>query len=133
MSDKQKFKDLAGRLIAMEIELNLMEQDLLSYNEDIAYMSKLVDTLIDNITLLKKPEIITVASEYKKSIVELDFVRKKLEKMTSLRNKIANRLDKLQREYELIAKEYENEYRNREKEKVVLLFRKKESSGDGQD
>jgi hypothetical protein len=133
MSDKQKFKDLAGRLIAMEIELNIMEQDLLSYNEDIAYMSKLIDTLIDNITLLKKPEIITVASEYRKSIIELDFVRQKLEKITSVRNKIANRLDKLQREYELIAKEYENEYKNREKEKVVLLFRKKESGGNGQD
>ena len=131
MSDKSKTKDLAGRIIATEIDLNIMEMDLLGYNEDLAYMSKLINTLTDNIRLLKRPEVVVVASEYRRSMMELDFVRSRQERTVTLRNNVAVRIERLQKEYELFMKEYDDDYRNREKEKVILLFRKKKSDSDG--
>lgn len=64
-------KDLEGRLRAVKAGASLAEREL-------ATMLQLELELLENIAILKTKEVITLAHEYKKAIIDLDKVRKRL-------------------------------------------------------
>jgi len=75
---KKRLNDLRGIIIGLRMEMSLLETDLSRIEVDLFYLDKMQRDLIYNLNLLKSNEVISVISEYKKSLEALREVRKKI-------------------------------------------------------
>jgi hypothetical protein len=114
---------LSSKVLAIEMELNLAEQDLDSLSADSAYLEKLANTLTHNIDFLKKEAKIVSAIEYKRACVELAHVGTKIRSLSNqicqVEKSIERKMLALDYYYKLFDMEYELESNK------VLLFRGK--------
>lgn len=75
----------AGAILALEMEINIIEEDLECLNLDIEYLKNLQKQYIQSIGYLKKEKVITSIYEYKKILYEFSAVEQKI---ASLKNTI---------------------------------------------
>lgn len=115
---------LNSKVLAIEMELNLAEQDFDSLSADLAYLEKLGNTLTHNIDFLKREAKIVVATEYRRARVELAHVGTKIRSLSNqilqVEKSIERKMLALDYYYKLFDMEYELESNK------VLLFRGKD-------
>jgi len=117
----KKFKDT---LIAIEMDINVIEMDLNSISKDMVTLTSIKEELEYNIDFLKKEGVIAVASEYKKSLVQLDKVNKKIFKFKTLKNILTGNLSDKEKSHKYYFKEYEKAHRLVENERVIISMDK---------
>jgi len=75
--DLQQVKRLRDHMIGLRMELDLIVNDLSVKTTDLEFLETLEGDLVYNINVLRQEKIIAIASQYKKSLLELESVRKK--------------------------------------------------------
>lgn len=121
----KKLAEIKGSILGIQMALKLLEDDLDAIIEQLNVLSKMEEDLEYNVKFLKKPEVISVITEHKKSITELKKVRSEIDKYKSLKNKIESDITKKFENYDYYIKEFENMYQDIEAEPVVLDFKGK--------
>jgi len=122
----KKIYKLRGEVLGLEMALKLLEDDIDAVVESLMILRRLEADLEYNIDFLKKPEIISMVVEYKKSIDELKIVKKEISQYISLQNKLDAKMEKKLKSYEYYINELEIAYKELEKEPVILIFKRKE-------
>ena len=117
-------RELQGMVLGIEMNLKLLEDDLDAVSRNIIYLNKIEGDLVYNINLHRSNEVISVVTEYRKSINELGMVRKKITEHKWKKQTIENRLKKKMESYDYYLKELEAEYDRVNSEPVILLFRR---------
>jgi len=117
-------RELQGMVLGIEMNLKLLEDDLDAVSRNIIYLNKIEGDLVYNINLHRSNEVISVVTEYRKSINELGMVRKKIAEHKWKKQTIENRLKKKMESYDYYLKELEAEYDRVNSEPVILLFRR---------
>jgi len=120
-----RIKELRDKILYIEMEIEVTQCDLISVIDDLIYLSALKNDLEYNIQLHKRKNIISVASEYKKSILQLDRVNEKILSLNSLKSKLNYKLDKRLESREYYNEEFDKVYKQIEEEPVILMFKKK--------
>ena len=120
----ESLKQLQGAVLGIEMELKLLSDDLETVERNIIYLNKIEGDLLYNIKLHKSNHIVSVVSEYRKSINQLATVRKKLAEHKSKKFSLEAALEKKIKNYEYYNKELEVEFERVNSESVILLFRK---------
>lgn len=90
---KQKLNNLKGTILGLRMETNLLEQDLNRIEVDLFYLDKMHRDLVYNINLLRRDDIVSVLSEYNKSLSALDEVCRQINKFKKLRQNLQKTLD----------------------------------------
>lgn len=126
---KKKLKNISkirGNVLGIEMALSILEDDLSFVEEKLSFLTKVEEDLIYNIDFLRKPEIISVMSEYHKSITELKVIRKEIIKNRNLKIKIQKDIEKNMKSYDYYMDKLEQAYKDMEEDKVILLFKRKD-------
>ena len=95
-------------------------------DKDLSMLLRVESDLIYNINLHKKEKIVTVISEYHKSIEKLKEVRNLILIKRGIKSKLENNMESQLKSYEYYLDEYEKEYEKLNTGNVILLFRKVE-------
>lgn len=66
MKEIKEVKELRGKILGMEMELNILARDLDRLKEELAYNIKTQEDLCENINFLRNSNVIVSLSEYKK-------------------------------------------------------------------
>lgn len=117
-------RELQSMVLGIEMNLKLLEDDLDVVSRNIIYLTKIESDLIYNINLHRSNEVISVVTEYKRSIDELGMVRQRIVEHKSKKAVIETRLRKKMESYDYYIKELEAEYNRINSEPVILLFRR---------
>jgi len=120
---KKKLNDLRGMMVGLKMETSLLEQDLSKIEVDLFYLDKIQRDLIYNINLLKRDDIISVMSEYQKSVLALKEVRRQILKFRFLRQDLQKSINHKIKQCEYYLNQFEEECRYSNK---VLKFKKRE-------
>ena len=91
--ESSKINDLKGRIVSLEMELSILEQDIASVETDLCYLDVMQKDLNYNLDLLKKGEIVSVITAYKLSKDQLENVRLKTIELKNLKIKINNKIN----------------------------------------
>lgn len=120
----QRIKELQGVVLAIEMDLKLLDDDLDTVTKHITYLKRLENDLIYNINLHRSDQVISVVTEYKKSLNELDLVRQEMSKQKSKIAVIKNRIDRKMKAYDYYMQQFDQEFNRLNSEPVILLFRR---------
>jgi len=115
---------LNSKVLAIEMELNLAEQDFDSLSADLAYLEKLGNTLTHNIDFLKREAKIVVAIEYRRACVELAHVGTKMRSLSNQISQVEKSIEKKMVALDYYYKQFDMEYELESNK--VLLFRGKD-------
>lgn len=122
----KQLNKLKSELIGIEMSLDIVDQDFVEINNNLAYLHVVQSDLIYNLKFLRQDNIVAIMASYNQSIKELKEVQDRIIKYRYLRSQIIDKNDSLINNKKLIEqelKQMENEISN---DKVVLLFRKVE-------
>jgi secreted Zn-dependent insulinase-like peptidase len=117
--------ELNNIILGIEMNLSLLEQDLDVVESNLSYLSKIQKDLIYNINLHKTGKVISVMSEYKKSIYELKMVRDEMIKYNNFKKNIVIKMNDYIKSYDRYLDELENIHQSLNNESVILLFKGK--------
>lgn len=120
-----ELKQLKSGLLGLEMDLTLIERDLVIVANDIDFLKKMEKDLIFNVKLLRKKNVIAIASEYKKSVEELKEVQQDIEKYVNLKKQLAESYRKKHKEYKDNMKKFKQLEHDIKNKKVILLFSSK--------
>lgn len=120
--DLKKLKALHDRLIGLEMELDIREQDLQAIDKDLCYLHKLKETLIENLQILKKEKIVVMAKQYKQAVSELAHVMRLINEKTSLKAQIRKSLANIERQCFIYNQDYTQLHKQIQKQKIILFF-----------
>lgn len=123
----RKLKDLQSRLLGLELDLDLIEQDIENIDADINYLNLVEEETSYNIKILKKEKIIADLKTYRQSCQKLSHVRQKTEELIRKKNSLQIKLNKkinLKNHYD---KEWETLLKEMEEERVILIFKKRKN------
>ena len=120
----KNLREYQEMVLGIEMNLKLLEDDLDTISRGIVYLTRLENDLIYNINLHRSNEVISVVTEYKRSVDELGEVRKRIAEHKSKKNTIETRLKKKLESYDYYIRELEAEYDRVNSEPVILLFRR---------
>lgn len=120
----ERVRKLRGIMLGLEMNLNLLEQDLDVVNKELCHLVQIEDDLKYNINLHKSGKVISVVKEYKRSIDELEIIRKEIIKYRNHRDSLEKKLEKKLKSYDYYLNEFEKAYDDLNSEAVILLFRK---------
>lgn len=127
-------KELRGKLMGYEMELNILEADYIEITRELRQLSELESTLIYNINFLKNEAKIAVASEFNKSIKQLKEVRKRMSKYIGLKSQISSKMREVGKNYDYYRDQFDKAFDQLENEKVILVFdpskRKRKKDGN---
>lgn len=115
---------MQGVVLAIEMDLKLLDDDLDTVTKHITYLKRLENDLIYNINLHRSDQVISVVTEYKKSLNELDLVRQEMSKQKSKIAVIKNRIDRKMKAYDYYMQQFDQEFNRLNSEPVILLFRR---------
>jgi len=117
-----RIKKIRGQVLGLEMALKLIEDDLDVVLDRLIFLLKVEEDLVYNIDLHRSNKVITVVSEYKKSIQELGNIRKEIIKHKNLKSRLQKKLEKKLESYSYYIDELEAAYKDLEAEQVILLF-----------
>jgi len=117
-----RIKKIRGEVLGLEMALKLIEDDLDVVLDRLMFLLRVEADLVYNIDLHRSNKVITVVSEYKKSIDELGNIRKEIIKHKNLKSQLQKKLEKKLESYSYYIDELEAAYRDLESEQVILLF-----------
>ncbi len=120
--DLQKLKKIRDTIVGLEMQLNLIHGDMDVIMTDLIHMYAIEAELSENIVILKKDKIVTIASEYKKSVYELGMVQKKIAQWKNRELSLSRRMEVKERAYKSNVEQFESLKSILEKQKVILLF-----------
>ena len=123
--DLLKVKLLRDHMIGLRMELDLVINDLSVVNTDLEYLEKIEQDLVTNIIILKKEKVIAIASQYKKSLLELESVRKNISHYRNTKLQLDRKYEIKSKSYQRIFEDYEHRRKIMERSKVILLFDQK--------
>jgi hypothetical protein len=120
--DLAELKILQDRVIRLELELSIISKDIEVLEKDLYYLQIAKKTLSENLRVLKTEKAIAMASQYKKSIEELNYVSNKIVVCSNkLRQKI-KLYNKLMLQKETTLSKFEEVTKIIENRRVILLF-----------
>jgi hypothetical protein len=122
MSLKPIKESALGAILAIELELNMIEQDIEAIDHDLDFLTGYKENLIYNRIFLRKEKVVTSLFEYKKTIKELLQVETKLMELRNLSNKTHLKMDQKLKALE----HYQNLWEQEEiieSEKILLFIR----------
>jgi hypothetical protein len=123
----KKLKELQSRLLGIELDLDLIEQDIEAIDGDINYLNLVEEETIYNINILKQEGIVADLKSYKQSWQKLAHIRTKVEELKSKRGSLATKLKQRMASKEYYDKEWDILHKEMEDEKVILVFKKRKS------
>lgn len=115
----------AGALLALEMEINLIEEDLEVMNMDLEYLKNIKVQLDYNRVFLKKEKVVTSLYEFKKNIYESSIVNTKIRKIRNDIDNLNKKMDLKLKAMDYYNKQYEIEmaYLSRK----ILPFERKQN------
>lgn len=125
---KSKIDELRGKLMGLEMALQMLEDDLDTINANLAYLEKLRKDLVYNINLHRSGKVITVVTEYKKSIDELEVVRAEIVKFQNHKDTVKKSMAKKLKTYDYYFTDYVEEVDRAQRQPKILLFRKEKKT-----
>ena len=127
-----ELKHLKGCILGLEMDLTLIERDIIVVTNDIDFLKKMEKDLIFNIQLLRRKNVIAIASEYKRSIEELGRVQSDIKSYTDLKNKLNSDYSEKLKEYKKYMKSFKKLEADIKNQKVILLFDPKRKRKDSE-
>lgn len=129
--DLARLKTLRDNLIGLEMDLDITEKELDILDKDVGYLEIARSTLLENLKILKKEKVIAIASQYKKTIAELQYVEDKIIAYRKHIFSLEQKLKKLERLHSIYLTDYKEQKRLVESQKVILVFdpKRKKKSG----
>ena len=128
-----KYRELRDKILALELDIALIEKDINKVDADVARLKSVEKELQYNIDFLKNEAKITVAMEYKRSLLQLEEIKKSILKYVTYRSKEVNKLQQRLETYDFYFKEYETAHARLEGEQVILSFEKYKKDRDEQE
>lgn len=104
----KKLINIRGTIVGLKMELALLEQDLNKIEVDLFYLDKLQRDLVYNIQILKRDDVISVITEYRKSLEVLKEVRRKILKFRFMRQNLQDTIDKKMKQYDYYFEQLQN-------------------------
>jgi hypothetical protein len=120
---KKRLDNIKGMVVGLEMETNLLEHDLGRIEVDLFYLDKMQRDLVYNINLLKRDDIVSVISQYRKSVDALREVRKQIIKFRYLRQDLQKNIESRLKQCEYYLEQFKRECENNHK---LLQFKKRE-------
>lgn len=121
-SDLQKLRKIKNAIIGIKMQLNLIEGDLLTIDNNLDHLHKIEEDLMFNINLLKNEKIIAIASQYKQSKIELKVIRKNISNYEKMKKSLANKMIFFLKSHQSNMEEYKELKKTVDNRKVILLF-----------
>lgn len=125
MDKNKKLKELQNRLLGIELDIDLIEQDIENIDADIIYLNLLEKESVYNIEFVKKKALVVNLKMHKQTCQKLEHIRSKIIELKSKKENLLNKLKQklasktyYDREWDVLHKEIEDD-------KVILIFRKK--------
>jgi hypothetical protein len=122
----RKLRDIQSRLLGIELDLDLIEQDLEEIVSDINYLILLEEETVYNINLLKQHGIVADLKSYKQSWQKLSHIRSKVEELGIKKFTFVTKMNQKVLAKEYYDKEWDELHRQMEDEKVILVFKKRD-------
>jgi hypothetical protein len=122
----RKLRDIQSRLLGIELDLDLIEQDLEEIVSDINYLILLEEETVYNINLLKQHGIVADLKSYKQSWQKLAHIRSKVEELGIKKFTFVTKMNQKVLAKEYYDKEWDELHRQMEDEKVILVFKKRD-------
>lgn len=126
MDKHRKLRDIQSRLLGIELDLDLIEQDLEEIVSDINYLILLEEETVYNINILKKHGVIADLKSYRQSWQKLAHIRSKVQELQNKRSFSIANLNKKVLAKEYYDREWDILHRKMEDDKVILVFKKRE-------
>lgn len=111
---------IGSKILAIEMELHLAEQDLDVLNADLAYLEKTYVTMDYGVNFLRKEAPVVSINEYRRIIVDMSYVHTKIRSIKNSMAKLEKAISNKLRDLDYYYKYYEQELY----EVKVLEFRK---------
>lgn len=112
-------------MLGIEMNLSLLEQDLDVIDRNLKYLNQIKNDLLFNIKLHKSGRVITMITEYRKSIEELKSVEKEIINCKNNQISIKQKLNIQQQSHDKYMKEFEQLYTPAVNDGIVLPFSRK--------
>lgn len=120
--DLEKLKNLSDRVININLDIAAKEKEIFNINKDLKYLKIVELAILENLKVLKKEKIIVVASEYKKTVDELDYLSKRISEKISIIKRGERDLEKMQNRRLYLLEEYAKQKSFIISQKVILHF-----------
>ena len=117
--------NLRGELLGIEMELSVIEADLTEVDRQLLYLDAIQSDLIYNLKFLRRDDVVAVMTSYNQSITQLKEVQGKILKYRSLKKKLHEKMEKYEKMQDCCYDDIEMVCQQIEKDKTILLFRKK--------
>jgi hypothetical protein len=128
--DKYKrLRELQNKLLGIELDLDLIEQDIENIDSDINYLILMEEETIYNINILKQDKIVADIKAYRLAWIKLVNIRTKISELRSKRSQLGIKLDNRVNAKDFYDREWDKMHREMEDEKVILLFKKESKRG----
>ena len=120
--DLQKVKILRDHVLGLRMELDLIVNDLRIINIDLEYLENIEEELVYNIKILKREKVVAIISQYKKSLLELESVKKNITHYRNNKAILEQKYEIKTKNYKKTHEDYEIRRKAMENSKVILLF-----------
>lgn len=125
MDRRKQLRELQNKLLGIELDLDLVEQDLENIDSDINYLYLIKEETCYNISILKKEGIVAELKAYKQACQKLQQIDLKYQELTTKRNVLHRKLQQKISAKEYYDLEWENLHRIMEDDRVILVFKKR--------
>lgn len=120
--DELKLKMLRSSLVSLEIEMSIIEKDMDFIVYDIEYLEKIKGTLTQNKKILKSQKIVSMASSYKKTVMDIENVKARLKSYYHVLNKKRESFEKIEQQYEKLNKDIQMAEEYLANKRIVVDF-----------
>jgi hypothetical protein len=121
----KKLKELQSKLLGIELDLDLIEQDIETIDGDINYLNLIEEETVYNINILKQAGVVADLKTYKQSWQKLSHIRTKSEELKGKKIILSKKLKQRIESKEFYDKEWDQLHEEMETEKVILVFKKR--------
>lgn len=126
MTSQALLKDIQAKLLGVELELDLIEQNIEAIDSDINFLFLMEDETVYNINILKKVGVVADLKSYRQSWVKLANIRTKTQELKGKRIQLDRELDAKVKAKEFYDNEWERLHRIMEDDRVILVFKKRD-------
>ncbi|HBI01202.1 MAG TPA: hypothetical protein DDY18_06215 [Flavobacterium sp.] len=122
MSQDKKLKQLKDHIVGLVMKLTVIESDLKAVEGDLVFLESMKLNMEENIKILKKDGIVTIAAEYKKIMAEKATLDKNLTFYINVKNKLLRDQSKYEKLKDDSMNEFERLSKNEENQQVIVQF-----------
>lgn len=122
----KKVKHLEDKVVGLDMQISMCVQDLQIAQQHLQKLKSSEKDLVFNVNFLKRDNVVAVANEYRKSVDQLKYIRKKISEISSKMAGIERELDQKRKQFENYSNEFElaKKWLNEENSSVVINFKK---------